>query len=94
VDKVVFVGSPGVGVSVARAASSSLTPVVLELGGKDPFVVCEDVSDINGLVQIACRGVMDIYGHIYYICGLMDISLIICGHKWTSSSTIWTIVDI
>ena len=89
----VFVGSPGVGVSVARAASSSLTPVVLELGGKDPFVVCEDVSDINGLVQIACRGVMDIYG-LLYMWTLMDISLIICGHKWTSSFTIWTIVDI
>lgn len=56
VDKVIFVGSPGVGVKVMEAASKNLTPVVLELGGKDPFVVCED-ANIDGIVQTACRGV-------------------------------------
>jgi acyl-CoA reductase-like NAD-dependent aldehyde dehydrogenase len=56
VDKIIFVGSPEIGAIVARAASASLTPVVLELGGKDPFVVCED-ADVDGIVQIACRGV-------------------------------------
>jgi aldehyde dehydrogenase (NAD+) len=34
VDKVIFVGSPQVGVIVAKAAADNLTPVVLELGGK------------------------------------------------------------
>lgn len=56
VDKIIFVGSPGVGAMVAKAASDSLTPVVLELGGKDPFVVCDD-ANVSELVQIACRGV-------------------------------------
>ena len=56
VDKIIFVGSPGVGALVAKSASSNLTPVVLELGGKDPFVVCDDV-DIDSIVQTACRGV-------------------------------------
>lgn len=56
VDKVIFVGSPGVGVLVAKAAATNLTPVVLELGGKDPFVVCDDV-DVDSIVQTACRGV-------------------------------------
>ena len=56
VDKIIFVGSPGVGVMVAKAASTNLTPVVLELGGKDPFVVCDDV-DVSSIVQTACRGV-------------------------------------
>ena len=56
VDKVIFVGSPGVGVMVARTAATNLTPVVLELGGKDPFVVCDDV-DVKSIVQTACRGV-------------------------------------
>lgn len=56
VDKVIFVGSPQVGVIVARAASENLTPVVLELGGKDPFVVCDD-ADVKSIIQTACRGV-------------------------------------
>lgn len=34
VDKVIFVGSPAVGVMVARTAAANLTPVVLELVGK------------------------------------------------------------
>lgn len=56
VDKIIFVGSPQVGVLVARAASANLTPVCLELGGKDPFVVLED-ADVDSVVQTACRGV-------------------------------------
>ena len=55
VDKIIFVGSPEVGAIVARTAAASLTPVVLELGGKDPFVVCEDV-DVDSVLQTACRG--------------------------------------
>lgn len=59
VDKVIFVGSPAVGAIVARTAAANLTPVVLELGGKDPFIVCEDAdcSPAGGIVQTACRGV-------------------------------------
>lgn len=56
VDKVIFVGSPNVGRIVAKSASDNWTPVVLELGGKDPFVVCED-ADVTSIVQTACRGV-------------------------------------
>uniref|UniRef100_A0A6B2L1U5 Cyclic nucleotide-binding domain-containing protein n=1 Tax=Arcella intermedia TaxID=1963864 RepID=A0A6B2L1U5_9EUKA len=56
VDKVIFVGSPGVGAIVAKAAADNLTPVVLELGGKDPFIVCDD-ADVSSIVQTACRGV-------------------------------------
>jgi acyl-CoA reductase-like NAD-dependent aldehyde dehydrogenase len=56
VDKVIFVGSPAVGAIVAKSASANLTPVVLELGGKDPFVVCDD-ADIPSIIQTACRGV-------------------------------------
>ena len=42
VDKVTFIGSPGVGKLVMKAAADTLTPVVLELGGKDAAVICED----------------------------------------------------
>lgn len=44
VDKVIFVGSTGVGRAVMKAAASTLTPVVLELGGKDAFIVCDDAD--------------------------------------------------
>ena len=55
VDKLIFVGSPEVGVHVARSAADNLTPVVLELGGKDPFVVCDD-ADVSSIIQTAMRG--------------------------------------
>eukprot|EP00656_Telonema_subtile_P016169 TRINITY_DN18527_c0_g1_i2.p1 TRINITY_DN18527_c0_g1~~TRINITY_DN18527_c0_g1_i2.p1 ORF type:complete len:576 (+),score=137.47 TRINITY_DN18527_c0_g1_i2:206-1933(+) len=56
VDTVIFVGSVEVGKKVMQAASSSLTPVILELGGKDAFIICDDAKAAN-LAQIACRGV-------------------------------------
>jgi len=55
VDKIIFVGSPEVGKYVAKDAAEGLTPVVLELGGKDPFVVCDDV-DVTSIMQTAMRG--------------------------------------
>uniref|UniRef100_A0A383W5Q6 Aldehyde dehydrogenase domain-containing protein n=1 Tax=Tetradesmus obliquus TaxID=3088 RepID=A0A383W5Q6_TETOB len=54
VDKVVFVGSTEVGKKVMAAAADRLTPVTLELGGKDAFVVCED-ADLNQVVPIAIK---------------------------------------
>ena len=44
VDKVIFVGSTVVGKKVMAAAADTLTPVVLELGGKDAFIVCDDAD--------------------------------------------------
>ncbi|ERN02147.1 hypothetical protein AMTRI_Chr02g265620 [Amborella trichopoda] len=54
VDKVIFVGSPGIGKMIMRNASETLIPVTLELGGKDAFIVCEDV-DVPHVAQIAVR---------------------------------------
>jgi len=42
VDKIMFTGSVGTGKRVAEAAAKHLTPVVLELGGKDPMLVLDD----------------------------------------------------
>ncbi len=42
VDKILFIGSVGNGRRIMRAAAEHLTPVVMELGGKDPMIICED----------------------------------------------------
>lgn len=55
VDKIIFTGSPAVGKLVMRGASASLTPVILELGGKDPAVLCSDV-DLDSVVPTILRG--------------------------------------
>ncbi len=47
VDKIMFTGSVATGKRVAEAAAKHLTPVVLELGGKDPMVVLEDANIEN-----------------------------------------------
>ncbi len=41
-DFIFFTGSPAVGKIVMAKASETLTPVVLELGGKSPFIISED----------------------------------------------------
>jgi acyl-CoA reductase-like NAD-dependent aldehyde dehydrogenase len=42
VDKIFFTGSVRTGRRIAESAAKRLLPVVLELGGKDPMIVCED----------------------------------------------------
>lgn len=52
VDVVAFTGAPGTGRKVMAAAAQHLTPVVLELGGKDAAIVCEDADldrAVNGI---------------------------------------------
>lgn len=44
VAKIVFTGSVATGKRVMAAAAQNLTPVVLELGGKDPAIVCKDAD--------------------------------------------------
>ncbi len=44
VEKIAFTGSVATGKKIMAAAAENLTPVVLELGGKDPMIVCEDAD--------------------------------------------------
>lgn len=50
-----FTGSTGVGRIIGRLAGENLKPVLLELGGKAPFVVLED-ADLDGAVNAAIFG--------------------------------------
>ena len=43
-DKIIFTGSVATGKKIAAAAAKNLTPVVLELGGKDPMIVFDDAN--------------------------------------------------
>ncbi|KAL3368364.1 hypothetical protein AABB24_009305 [Solanum stoloniferum] len=53
VDKLAFTGSTETGKTILElAAESNLKPVTLELGGKSPFIVCED-ADIDTAVEQA-----------------------------------------
>jgi acyl-CoA reductase-like NAD-dependent aldehyde dehydrogenase len=54
-DKIMFTGSVATGKRVAEAAAKHLTPVVLELGGKDPMIVLED-ADIGNAARGAVWG--------------------------------------
>ena len=51
VDMVAFTGSQATGQKVAYVAAERLIPANLELGGKDPFIVCDDVD-----IEIAAQG--------------------------------------
>ncbi|HVF49607.1 MAG TPA: aldehyde dehydrogenase family protein [Pyrinomonadaceae bacterium] len=55
VDKIMFTGSVATGKRVAQAAAATLTPVVLELGGKDPLIVFED-ADIEAAARATVWG--------------------------------------
>ncbi|XP_050377010.1 aldehyde dehydrogenase family 2 member B4, mitochondrial [Argentina anserina] len=53
VDKIAFTGSTDTGkIILEMAAKSNLKPVTLELGGKSPFIICED-ADIDQAVELA-----------------------------------------
>jgi len=52
-DHLLFTGSPAVGRLVQAAASKNLTPVTLELGGKNPVVVAHDADITEAASAVA-----------------------------------------
>ncbi len=53
VDGVAFTGSVATGKKVAQACIDRVARVNLEMGGKDPFIVCSDVAD---RIDVAAKG--------------------------------------
>jgi len=46
IDKIAFTGSPTTARTILRAAADTLTPTVMELGGKDAMIVCPDADPV------------------------------------------------
>ena len=63
VRRVNFTGSSKIGKVIARLAAEHLKPVLLELGGKAPFVVLDD-ADIDAAVEAAAFGAFMNQGQI------------------------------
>ena len=55
VDKIVFTGSMQNGKRVLAGSAETLTPTVLELGGKDPMIVCDD-AELEQAANMAVNG--------------------------------------
>ena len=53
IDGVAFTGSVATGKKVAAACAQRVARMNLEMGGKDPFIVCADVADD---IEVAARG--------------------------------------
>lgn len=56
IDHITFIGSRPVAEKVLAAAAEPMTPVVVELGGKDPFIVLDDASNIDNIASYILRG--------------------------------------
>nr|BAD34952.1 betaine aldehyde dehydrogenase [Zoysia tenuifolia] len=57
VDKVAFTGSTETGKRVMTAAAQMVKPVSLELGGKSPLIVFDDIDNIDNAVEWAMFGI-------------------------------------
>ncbi|QKX57158.1 uncharacterized protein TRUGW13939_04266 [Talaromyces rugulosus] len=53
ISQLTFIGSRPVAHKVCESAARSLTPVTVELGGKDPFVILDDATTVKNLSSVA-----------------------------------------
>lgn len=73
-DKIMYTGSTQVGTIIAKKAAETLTPVLLELGGKSPAFVLADVKD-SDLNVIAKRIAWGRYTNAGQTCVAIDYVL-------------------
>lgn len=70
VRKINFTGSTAVGRKIARSCGQNLKPCLMELGGKNSSIVCED-ADLDTAVQGVLAGAFlnvsypSLFPHIY-----------------------------
>ncbi len=70
VDMISFVGSQAVGAEIMRKSADRIRPLTLELGGKDPMIVCGD-ADLEAAVEGAVTGTYRNCGQV--CCGIERI---------------------
>lgn len=75
-DHITFIGSKQIAHHIASNAAKQLTPCVVELGGKDSFIVLDDVKDLNALSSIILRGTFQSAGQ-----NCIGIERVICLPK-------------
>jgi acyl-CoA reductase-like NAD-dependent aldehyde dehydrogenase len=63
VDMIMFTGSTATGRKVMMGAAERLIPVSLEMGGKDPMIVCSD-ADVERAANVAVQWAMSNSGQI------------------------------
>lgn len=84
VSHVTFIGSRPIAHHVALSAARSLTPLCLELGGKDPAILLDDVKNLEKVASILMRGTFQSAGQ-----NCIGIERIICLHRiWPRIVTI------
>lgn len=76
ISHVTFIGSRPIAHHVAVSAAKSLTPVCLELGGKDPAIILDDVRNIHTVASVLLRGTFQSAGQ-----NCIGIERIICLPK-------------
>ncbi|KAJ4977836.1 hypothetical protein NE237_008616 [Protea cynaroides] len=94
----------GVLFQIMRKAAETLIPVTLELGGKDAFIVCEDV-DVPHVAQIAVRAALQSSGQNYagvkrfyvhrdvyssFVAQVVKTVKFVCAHVLSKESEFWT----
>ena len=76
ISHVTFIGSRPIAHHVALSAARSLTPLCLELGGKDPAILLDDIKNLDQVTSILMRGVFQSAGQ-----NCIGIERIICLHN-------------
>ena len=62
ISHITFIGSRPVAHAVCTSAAKVLTPVCVELGGKDPAIILDDVKDLANVASILMRGLFQSAG--------------------------------
>ena len=89
-DKIMYTGNNTVGTIIAKKAAETLTPVILELGGKSPAFVLEDVKD-KDIPTIASRLAWGRFTNAGQTCVAVDYILV---HKSVKAKLVAELVKV